>query len=65
MLKSIMMEVDMGSITKDDIINTIENGPVSFIPEEIDYINRTFINRMFHNEEKNTVNKVDLLKLVK
>ena len=65
MLESILMEVDMGTVTKDDILQTIVDGPVQFTEEEIEYLKRTFMTRMFHYEEKNIVDKVDLLKLVK
>ena len=55
----------MGSVTRDDLNETIVNGPIKFDVEEINYINRTFMKRLFHTEEKNRVEKADLLKLVK
>ena len=65
MLNSIMMEVENGTITKEDIIDFIENGTIKFSEEEITYIKDTFVKRIFYREDKKSIEKQDLLKLVK
>jgi len=65
MLESILMEVELGTVTKNDVLLSIKYGPVNFTKEEIDYIEKTFMKRLFHREDKEIVEKSDLIKLIK
>ena len=65
MLQTIMMEVNNGTVTKQDIIDSIENGSIRFTDNELKFIKESFIKKIFYNEDKETVEKQDLIKLVK
>lgn len=64
-LKSILLEVKNGTITKDDAIDAIYNGPIKFGETDIEYINNYFINKLFPDEKKKILVKDDLLDIVK
>jgi hypothetical protein len=65
MLKIIDMEVAKGNIDKNDIIETLEDGPIKFDEEELEFIKSRFINKIFYREDKTKIEKQDLIKLVK
>jgi hypothetical protein len=65
MLKIIAMEVAKGNIDKNDIIETLEDGPIKFDEEELEFIKSRFINKIFYREDKTKIEKQDLIKLVK
>jgi hypothetical protein len=65
MLKIIAMEVAKGNIDKNDIIETLEEGPIKFDEEELEFIKSRFINKIFYREDKTKIEKQDLIKLVK
>lgn len=65
MLKIIAMEVAKGNIDKKDIIETLEDGPIKFDEEELEFIKSRFINKIFYREDKTKIEKQDLIKLVK
>ena len=65
MLKIIAMEVAKGNIDKNDVIETLEDGPIKFDEEELEFIKLRFINKIFYREDKTKIEKQDLIKLVK
>ena len=65
MLKIIAMEVAKGNIDKNDVIETLEDGPIKFDEEELEFIKSRFINKIFYREDKTKIEKQDLIKLVK
>jgi hypothetical protein len=65
MLKIIAMEVAKGNIDKNDIIETLEDGPIKFDEEELEFVKSRFINKIFYREDKTKIEKQDLIKLVK
>ena len=65
MLESILMEVDGGTITKEDVISMIETGPIQFSEEQLQFINNSFVRRMFYKEDKKCVDRTDLIRFVK
>ena len=65
MLQTIMMEVNNGTVTKQDILDSIENGSIRFTEDELKFIKDTFVKRIFYKEDKDIVEKQDLVKLVK
>ena len=65
MLNSIMLEVENGTIDESDIKDAIDNGPIKFEPDELEYIHNYFIKGIFYNEDKKSIGKDDVLKLIR
>lgn len=65
MLQTIMMEVNNGTVTKQDMIDSIENGSIRFTDDELKFVKDSFLKKIFYNEDKEVVEKQDLIKLVK
>ena len=64
MLGTLLVEVERGTITKEDIVSALTEGPVKFTESDMEYINKNFVDKLFHGEKQN-ISKGDILKLVK
>ena len=64
-LKSIMLEVENGTVSKDDFEGNIVNGPIKFNDNELSYINDYFVNSIFKDDNKKAMTKGDLIDIVR
>lgn len=65
MLNSIMLEVESSTIDESDFNNAIDNGSIKFDEDELEYIHRNFIKKIFDSEDKKSINRYDVLKIIK
>ena len=65
MLKSLLFELSSGQVSRDDIIDALENGNIKFSKDEMNYINHNFVDKLFGKDEKKSLSADHLIKLVK
>lgn len=65
MLKSLLFELSSGQVSRDDIIDALENGNIKFSKDEMNYIKHNFVDKLFGKDDKKSLSADHIIKLVK
>ena len=65
MLKSLLFELSSGTVTRDDILDALINGNIKFSKDEMNYIKKNFVDKLFGKDDKKSLTADHIIKLVK